>query len=215
MKTERRFLTTEMRAAESDAEQMIIEGYAIVYEQETDLGFFREKIARGAATNALKRSDEFMLFNHDSNKPLARRKNDTLEAIEDDKGVFIRADVSKSSNGEGVYRDVKSGLIDKMSFAFTVEAETWEERQGEKELRIVTEFDQLFDYSAVTYPAYEQTQLMARSAESVLHDHRSSTEKTETSAEVDDEAYLEELEMYVRELQLLELGAVRADAKKS
>ena len=155
---ERRFIQVEIRAADGESGELIVEGYPIVYEQEANLGIFREKIAKGAAKEALKRSNEFVLFNHDSNIPLARRTNGTLEAKEDDKGVFIRADLSKSSRGPGVYEDIKNGLIDKMSFAFTVERDSWED-----DLRTVEEFSEIFDYSPVTYPAYTDTELVARS----------------------------------------------------
>lgn len=170
---ERRFITVEMRA--SEGEEMIIEGYPIVYDQETDIGWFREKIAQGAATNALARSDEFVLFNHNADIPLARRANGTLTATEDDRGVFIRADLSKSDRGPGIYRDVKSGLINKMSFAFTVARQTWIEEKDQKDLRVVDEFEQLYDYSPVTYPAYQQTSVQARSAETIFQDHKSTT----------------------------------------
>lgn len=159
---ERRFQTCELRAKD-EAGKMIIEGYPIVYEQETNLGYCREKIARGAATEALQFSNEFVLFNHNADIPLARRANGTLEVMEDDKGVFIRADLSKSVAGPGVYADIKSGLIDKMSFAFTTEADSWDE-----DLRTVEKFAELFDYSPVTYPAYKQTEIVARNKNEVF-----------------------------------------------
>ena len=171
---ERRFLTVEMRA--TDGDEMIVEGTPIVYEQETDLGWFREKIARGAAHQALTTSDIFLLFNHDPNQPLARTKNNTLTAWEEDDGVHMKADLSKSEKGPGLYRDIKNGLIDKMSFAFTVKSQTWIDGDGnEPDLRIVNEIEQLYDLSPVTYPAYQQTQLIARSAEAVAKEHAEST----------------------------------------
>jgi hypothetical protein len=201
---ERRFLTVEMRAVEGD--EMIVEGYPIVYEQDTDLGWFRERIARGAAKNALAKSDEFLLFNHDPNQPLARRKNGTLSASEDDKGVFIRADLSKSERGPGLYRDIKNGLIDKMSFAFTVASQTWQDPtgDGENELRIINEIEELFDYSPVTYPAYKQTELVARSAEHIAQEHAESTtvEEAPSTEEVLSDP-LEALEPYELEANQL------------
>jgi uncharacterized protein len=170
---ERRYLTVEMRAADGD--QMIVEGTPIVYEQETDLGWFREKIARGAAHQALTASDIFLLFNHDPNLPLARTKNNTLTAWEEDDGVHMKADLSKSEKGPGLYRDIKSGLIDKMSFAFTVKKQTWVEEENKTDLRIVDEIEQLYDLSPVTYPAYQQTQLTARSAEQIAKKHKAAT----------------------------------------
>lgn len=184
---ERRFIQVELRALSED-EGMVVEGYPIVYEQETELWGFREKIAKGAATRALEKSDEFVLFNHDSNIPLARRENGTLEVNEDEKGVFIRADLSKSSAGPGVYNDIKNGLINKMSFAFTTERDSWED-----DLRTVEEFAEIFDYSPVTYPAYKQTDIMARSKEEAIRNRPPpSTEGGSPSTEdADSDLYLD------------------------
>jgi len=176
---ERRFLQVELRARDDEEGKLIVEGYPIVYEQEADLGYCREKIAKGAATEALKRSNEFVLFNHDANIPLARRTNNTLEVKEDDEGVFIRADLSKSSAGPGVYADIKNGLIDKMSFAFITENDSWDD-----DLRIINQFRELFDYSPVTYPAYQQTEIVARSKEEATRNKpEPSTEEEGTSTE--------------------------------
>ena len=175
---ERRFISAELRASEGD--EMIVEGYPIVYEQETDLGYCREKIARGAATEALAGSDEIVLFNHDANIPLARRANGTLEVKEDDHGVFIRADLSKSSAGPGVYADIKNGLITKMSFAFTCDNDTWDD-----DLRTVNKFKELYDYSPVTYPAYKQTEIVARSAKEATRTKPEVSTETESPSTED------------------------------
>lgn len=199
---ERRFLTVEMRATE---EEMVIEGIPIVYEQKTDLGWFTEMIARGAATNALASSDIFLLFNHDPNQPLARTKNKTLTAWEEEDGVHMKADLSKSEKGPGLYRDIKNGLIDKMSFAFTVKSQTWIDGEGnEPDLRIVNEIDELFDLSPVTYPAYKQTELVARSAEKIAKEHsKPSTEEEEPSTEEREFDPPEALEPYELESNLI------------
>lgn len=203
---ERRFLTVEVRAEETE-EKMIVEGTPIVYEQETDLGWFREKIARGAATNALKTSDIFLLFNHDPNQPLARTKNGTLEAWEEDDGVHMRADLSQSRLGPDMYRDIKAGLIDKMSFAFTVEKQTWVEEEGRTDLRTVDEIKELFDLSPVTYPAYKQTDLMARSLEQIAEEHKAETSTEEeapsTEEPVIDTDPVEALEAYEAEYKFI------------
>lgn len=200
---ERRFREMEIRAIDDSEEKMIIEGVPIVYEQETDLGWFREKIAKGAAKEALSTSDIFLLFNHDSNRPLARVKNKTLEAWEEDDGVHMRADLSKSELGPGIYRDIKNGLIDKMSFAFTVEEETWTEKEGETDLRTVVQIKELYDLSPVTYPAYQQTELVARSAEKIAENHKPTPVEPEPSTE-EDRSYLEELDVYEKEINLIE-----------
>lgn len=197
---ERRF--TDVKELRSSEDGNIVEGYPIVYDQETDIGWFREKIARGAATNALKSSDEFVLFNHDPNFPLARRSNGTLEVTEDDHGVKIRADLSKSARGREVHEMVKNGLIDKMSFAFSTEKESWEYAQGKSDLRIVEEFRELFDYSPVTYPAYKQTELQARSAKDVFDSRKAPAGDEQPGAPGKDQA-LGILDVYEREAKLI------------
>ena len=167
---ERRFVpfTGEMRAAKGDAGDMIIEGYPIVYEVYAPLWGFREIIRKGAAAQALKRSDELVLWDHESGQPMARRSNGTLEVKEDDHGVFIRADVSKTVWGRNGYEAVAAGVINRMSFAFDIassDGEKWhtDEVEGARvETREILEFGQLYDYSPVSYPAYKETEVTAR-----------------------------------------------------
>jgi len=175
MEPERRYFPiTEIRALEEDS-KLIIEGYPIVYEQFAEIWGFKEIVRKGAATNALTRSNELVLWDHLSGQPMAARKNGTLEATEDEKGVFIRADVSKTVWGRQGHEAIKNGVIDKMSFAFDVEKDHWfhEKLEGsedeiEIEIREILEFAQLYDYSPVSYPAYEDTAVQARSKELAL-----------------------------------------------
>ncbi len=167
--TERRFFpfAGAMRAEKREDGAMVIEGYPIVYETYAPLWGFREIIRKGAATEALKRSDELVLWDHDSGQPMARRSNGTLEVKEDDHGVLIRADVSKTRWGRDGYEAIAAGIINRMSFAFDVASQGdrwyWEEVEGVKiETREILQFDRLWDYSPVSYPAYTETVVMAR-----------------------------------------------------
>jgi len=168
MEPERRYFPiTEIRALEEDS-KLIIEGYPIVYETYADLWGSKEIIRKGAATNALKRSDELVLWDHESGQPMAAKKNGTLEAKEDEKGVFIRADVSKTIWGRNGYEAIKNGVIDQMSFAFDIERDHWmyeDFDEIEIEVREILEFRTLYDYSPVSYPAYEDTTVQARCKE--------------------------------------------------
>jgi HK97 family phage prohead protease len=166
---ERRYLpfSQEMRAVEEDG-KMIIEGYPIVYETYAPIWGFREIIRKGAAAKALKTADELVLWDHESSQPMARRSNGTLGVKEDDHGVFIRADVSKTVWGRNGYEAINNKVIDKMSFAFDVQDDKWhtDEVDGEQVMtREIFEFAQLYDYSPVSYPAYKQTIVNARSLE--------------------------------------------------
>lgn len=173
-KKERRFFPIEeLRLSKGDNGEMIIEGYPIVYEKYANLWGFKEIIRKGAATEALKRSDELTLWNHETGQPMAAKKNGTLEAKEDDIGVHIRADVSKTVWGRNGYEAIDNGLVDKMSFAFDIARNgdhwTYEEIDGIKiDVREILEFNIIYDYSPVTYPAYEDTEVVARSKELAL-----------------------------------------------
>lgn len=166
---ERRFMpisVLEIRDADDGA--MLIEGYPIVYEVFASIWGFREVIRTGAAGQALKRSDEFVLWDHESAQPMARRSAGTLEVKEDEKGVFIRADVSKTRWGRDGYEAIKAGVTTQMSFAFDVAPDGQKWRVDEIEdvkidTREITEFGQIYDYSPVSYPAYKQTIVNARS----------------------------------------------------
>jgi uncharacterized protein len=197
MKTERRFI--DVKEIRADEEGMFIEGYPIVYNSVTEIaGMFRERIDPGAAAEALRESDEILLFNHDSNFPLARRSNGTLEAVEDEKGVKIRADLSGSARGREAHEMIKNGLITKMSFSFTVREQSWETAgKGELDLRVIKKFERIYDYSPVTFPAYQATEVLARSAEQVLQNEREpSPEEERTSPEEEfDPSVLEPYEL--------------------
>jgi len=173
---ERRFMpfAGEMRAVKSDDGAMIIEGYPIVYDKYAPLWGFREIIRPGAATEALKHSNELVLWDHESSQPMARRSAGTLEAKEDEKGVFISADVSKTRWGRDGYEAIAAGVIDRMSFAFDIEKDDWkwDEIEGVKiETREILSFATLYDYSPVSYPAYKETVVMARCRDLALRHH--------------------------------------------
>ncbi len=164
---ERRFVpfAGEMRALKKDDGGMLIEGYPIVYGRYANLWGFKEIILAGAATEALERSSELVLWNHATDQPMAARKNGTLEVKEDEHGVWIRAEVSKTFWGRNGYEAIQNGLVDKMSFAFDIESDSWswKDFDGVKiEVREIKKLAMIYDYSAVTFPAYEDTEVTAR-----------------------------------------------------
>lgn len=204
---ERRFLPLQDIQLRSDEDgQMIIEGYPIVYERRTKIWDFYEVIKRGAARKALAQSKEFVLWNHNSDKPMASRAAGTLEVREDEKGVFIRADVSGTVWGREGYEAIKNNLITKMSFAFDIGQDNWrhEEADGVKiQVREIEEFASIYDYSPVTYPAYEDTELQARS--------RADAERTRPKSEPSEERETSPEVLSAqrkRAIELIELGGV-------
>ena len=162
----------EMRAREED-EKGIIEGYAIVYDSMTDLGYFNEIIEAGAleGTNL---KDVRLLVNHNTDMiPLARSRNNnensTMQLIVDKKGLFVRIklDIENNSDARNLYSAIKRGDITGMSFMFTIDDELWEDLESDHPTRHIKRIGTVFEVSAVTFPAYEATDISARDAEAL------------------------------------------------
>lgn len=158
MEKETRTIKMELRAL---PESRTIEGYAAVYNAETDLGWFREEIAPEAFNNA-DMGDVVALFNHDPNLPLARTSSGTLKLTMDEKGLKYRFEAPDTTLGEDLLKLIRRGDISQSSFAFTIKDEQWIEMAGQKPKRLIRSVDTLFDVSPVTYPAYKETSVMAR-----------------------------------------------------
>lgn len=156
---------SELRALDITDEnnEMIVEGYAAVFEKETDLGWCKEVIDRDAFNNC-NMSDCVLKYNHNDNcLILARTRNKSLELLVDSKGLKIKANLIDTTQNRDIYKMIKAGLLDKMSFAFSVRKQEWD---YENDIRRITEISQLFDVSVVDVPAYDDTEIYARSKES-------------------------------------------------
>jgi len=141
-----------------------IDGYAAVFNSETDLGYFHEKIAPGAFAKTIADGDDVRaLFNHDPNMVLGRTKSGTLRLKEDNTGLKFDVDLPDTQAARDLHTLVERGDVDQCSFGFYVRAEEVERRADGSVIRTITDA-QLFDVSPVTYPAYESTSCEARSA---------------------------------------------------
>ena len=103
--------------------------------------------------------DVVMNYNH-GGKPVARTKNGTLTLTTDKIGLHVVADLGGTEEGRRLYEEIQGGYIDKMSFAFTVRASTYDKSTR---LRSIEQIDRLFDVAAVDIPAYDGTEIAARS----------------------------------------------------
>ena len=147
-----------------EAEKMIIEGYAIVFNQETLIGDrehgFTEVIDKRSLDGA-NLEDVPLKYNHTDNRLiLARTRNGSLTFQIDDHGLKIRAELIDTQSNRDVYHTIVAGLLDKMSFAFTVKSQSWD-RSGDVPKRTITQIDRLYDVSVVDLPAYEGTSIDA------------------------------------------------------
>lgn len=143
-------------------DEMIIEGYFALYEQETELyeGIF-EVISKGAFDNTLG-NDIRALWNHNTQYVLGRNKSGSLEIKADDKGLFAIIKLPKTQYAEDLHELVKRGDVDQCSFGFNILDEEIEELASGGYRWRIKDID-LHEISVVTFPAYENTSVQARS----------------------------------------------------
>ncbi len=166
---ERRFTSPDIQVREADGNN-VIEGIAAVVNSDTDLGWYTERIAPGAFDDVMK-DDVVALFNHDPNFPLARTtagEGGKLDLFLNKRGdLGYRFTAPNTSVGRDMIENIRTGVIAKSSFAFTIEKEEWTSNrgEGEQDIRTITKLKRLYDVSPVTYPAYNDTKVSARSWE--------------------------------------------------
>ena len=143
-----------------------VEGYASTFEpyvlfKDPETGDeYREQIDPKAFDSA-DINDVIFLYNHDG-QVMARQKNGSLQLNVDDHGLRVRADLGGSQRGREMYEEIRSGLIDQMSFAFTVDEDEYDRKTR---TRTILRMRKLYDVSAVSMPANPGTDISARSAD--------------------------------------------------
>lgn len=180
-----------------------ITGRPIVYNSETDIGPFVERIAPGALDEADLR-DVRLLVNHDTNRiPLARSRrnneNSTMQLLPVVEGMDFRADLDIENNAEAraLYSAIERGDISGMSFMFTIDADEWEGLETDKPTRTITKISKVFEISAVTFPAYEDTSIsVQRSLDNAALESARATLESEREAR-------RQLELAKAKLQLM------------
>ena len=157
---DRQYRPFEVRLSD---EEMRVEGYAAIFDAETVMyeydGIQYKEVIDRNAFNGTQMQDVVMNYNHQG-KPVARTKNGTLQLIIDDVGLRVSADLGGTQEARNLYEEIKAGYIDKMSFAFTVNAD---EYNRDTHTRRITGIKRLYDVAAVDIPAYDTTSIQARS----------------------------------------------------
>lgn len=185
----------ELRNIEVRAEgDMTITGYASVYDDQYDLGYFTERVAPGAFDGRLD-DDVRLLINHEG-MPLARTTNGTLELTTDGRGLFYRAQLADTQEGRDLYKLIQRGDITQSSFAFTIDEDEW---TADRKLRTIKRVGRLYDVSPVTYPASPTTTVQARAmAAGLLDEERAEQVQVTvqvTVTEMPEEPHVEETPM--------------------
>jgi HK97 family phage prohead protease len=133
---------------------MSFEGYASVFNSDSEPLPFIERVAPGAFKRSLTTRNRIMLlWNHDHSQPLASTRNGSLNLTEDSVGLKVRATLPDTQLGRDIKTLVQTGVIDSMSFGFSVKKDTWSADGNIRTLQDVT----LYEVSLVSSPAYEGT----------------------------------------------------------
>lgn len=177
----REFSGVHVRSEGTENQKMIIAGQPIVFNQETVLfqyeGVDYKEIIDSQALNNTDISQCFLKFNHDDNHVVARTKNKSLELEIKSDGVEIVAELANTQSGRDLYELVRTGIIDKMSFAFTIEEESYNK---ETHTWTVRKIGKLYDVAAVAHPAYDQTEIYARRLGEVEASRKEEVEASQT-----------------------------------
>lgn len=153
----------QFRALEDEEQRYIVEGYATTFDDsyvlfEYDGNKYMEQITRDALLNA-DMGDVIFLYNHEG-MVYARQSNGTLQLSLNEHGLYVRADLSSTEASREMYESIKAGLVTQMSWAFTVEEESYNEKTR---TRTILKVRKVYDVSAVSIPANPNTDISARS----------------------------------------------------
>lgn len=166
-RVKRCYALTDARVSE---EGNTIEGHAAVYGQTTNIGgWFYEIIAPGAFERS-DITDVALFLNHNTDAlPMARARksipNSSMRVTPDERGLFTSATLDTENNvdARALVSAIKREDVTGMSYAFIVEDEEWQGLDTDMPTRTIRSVAKVFEVSAVTYPAYEGTDINARS----------------------------------------------------
>lgn len=151
-----------LQTREAENDQMIIGGYFVVFNSWTELwdGYYEQVSPK--AFESIDLTDIRALINHNDGLVLGRTKSNTLTLRVDEKGLYGEIKVNPNDqDAVNLYERVKRGDVDQCSFGFQITEEEWED--ADEGYRSTITGIKLFEVSVVTFPAYEDTSVSARS----------------------------------------------------
>ena len=175
---------SEQRSA-SGAAELVIEGYAAVFDSPTIIDYgsvaFEEVIARGAFRKFLNTGADIICQADHCGEPLGRISNNTLTVQEDTRGVKYRCVLPDTNHGRDTWELVQRGDYPGCSFTFYINenGDTWERNAPRPAnvkaadwwgRRIIAEFAEIIDIGPVTWPAYTDTTVQVAQPVEDLHD---------------------------------------------
>lgn len=156
-----RKLDLQFRAEETEDKKMEIKGYAAVFNSPETYSY--TEVISDKAFDEADMSDVVLRYNHnDSFMVLARTRNNSLKLNVDEKGLYIDATLQDDiTDHRNIFNAIKSGLIDKQSFAFVVDEDEYD---YDTDTRTITKIGKVYDVSVVDQPFYNATDVsVARS----------------------------------------------------
>lgn len=149
-----RKLDMQFTAETTEDNKMEIKGYAAVFNSPETYSY--TEVIDSKAFDGADMSDVVLRYNHnDSFMVLARTRNKSLGLNVDEKGLFIDATLQDDiTDHRNIFNAIKSGLIDKQSFAFTVDEDSYD---YDTDTRTITKIGKVFDVSVVDQPFYNAT----------------------------------------------------------
>ena len=192
-----RKLDMQFRAEDNEDGKMEIKGYAVVFNSPETYGY--TEVIDSRALDETDMSDVVLRYNHnDSFMVLARTRNKSLQLEKDEKGLMIDAVLQDDiTDHKNIYNAIKSGLIDKQSFAFSVDEDEYD---YDTDTRTITKIGKLFDVSVVDQPFYNATDVsIARKENDEFLEKREELRK-QHEKELEEQKKKEELEKRKQEV---------------
>ena len=193
----------EFNLESASYEGQTIRGYAAVYNSDSEwMGGFYEQIEKGAFDEVLD-NDVRAYLNHDENYLLGRVSSGTLRISSDERGLFYEVDLPNTTYANDLIELMKRGDINQSSFAFLIDRDRWEERNG-KTYRIIEKVSRLLDVSPVAQPAYPDatSELKQRDLDSETKEETKTDTSTE-DASVEVKSEENDSDLYVYKLKTL------------
>lgn len=202
MAKEIRSFNFEVRAENDEERGSNITGRAIVFDQPTDLGWYKEIIDDGALADTDLRDVRFLVNHNTDMIPLARSRNNnensTMQlSVVPGGGLDIRVNLDTENNADAksLYSAVQREDISGMSFMMVVDGDRWEDLDTDYPTRHIEKISKVFEVSAVTFPAYAQTSISTRGLSDALESARASLESAK--------AELREIERRKQKIKIL------------
>ena len=189
MNKELRAFDFEVRAEQNEEHGHFLTGQPIVYNEQTDMGWYDEIIDDGALADTDLKDVRFLVNHNTDMIPLARSRNNNTNStmqmeVVPGAGMSIRVDLDTENNADAksLWSAVGRGDVSGMSFMFTVDKDAWENIDSDHPTRHILSISKVFEVSAVTFPAYAATSIQQRGISDALDSAMESLESVKAAA---------------------------------